>query len=193
MRKRGRSVPRRLEQRHLPYVIHRRIWAQCITLLLVPVLATLPAFLTMGAIKADANFLAMLIVLLCSSVLLLGAIIALDRSIGYRLIIDADGFTTKGVLFTRHFMWGEISDIVARSNYRLPGYYASWTVDGSRHPRRHWSSLWFGFYEVPPLMQIGGKDLTRLLRHAKRRADSGWAASAPRATVSRAVQAQPIQ
>jgi hypothetical protein len=47
-------------------------------------------------------------------------------------------------------------------------------------PRRHWSSLWFGFYEVPPLMTYGGKELTRFLRHAKRRADAGWPEAAPR-------------
>jgi hypothetical protein len=180
MRKRGRSIPRRLELRHLPLTIHRRIWAQIITLLLVGPLALLPIVMLKAGIETGANPLTFLIVLACASLFLLASIIGLDRSLGYRLILDTDGFTTKGLLFSRSFRWSEITDIVARPNYRLPGYYASWSVDGSNHPRRHWSSLWFGFYEVPPLMQIGGKELTRLLRHAKRRADAGWPAPAPR-------------
>jgi hypothetical protein len=180
MRKRGRSIPRRLELRHLPLTIHRRVWAQVITLLLVGPISTLPAILVFAGIETRANPLALLLILLCSAVFLLAAVIGLDRSIGYRLIIDADGFTTRGLLFTRHFSWTEVLEFSARPNYRLPGYYASWSVDGSNHSRRHWSSLWFGFYEVPPLMQLGGKELTRLLRHAKRRADAGWPAPVPR-------------
>ena len=180
MRQRRRSIPRRVELGHLPLTIHRRTWAKIITLLLVGPIAAMPAAMVIAASKIHANPLTFLIVLLSSSVFLLAAVIGLDRSIGYRLIIDADGFTTTGLLFTRQFSWTELQEFSARPNHRLPGYYASWTVDGSRHPRRHWSSLWFGFYEVPPLMQIGGKELTRLLRHAKRRADAGWPAPAPR-------------
>ena len=180
MPKRERSIPRRLQLRHLPLTIHRRVWAQIITLLLVGPIGTLPAILVFAGIETRANPIALLLILLCSAVFLLAAVIGLDRSIGYRLMIDADGFTTQGLLFTRQFRWNEVREFSARPNYRLPGYYASWTVDGSHHPRRHWSSLWFGYYEVPPLMQIGGKELTRLLRHAKRRADSGWAEAPPR-------------
>ena len=180
MRQRARAIPRRLELRHLPLTIHRRRWAQIITLALVGPLCVLPFVMIRAVIDTHAEPITFLIVISCSAFFLLAAIIGLDRSIGYCLTLDADGFTTKGLMFTRHFRWDEVNDIVARSNYRLPGYYASWAVDGSHHPRRHWSSLWFGFYEVPPLMQIGGKELTRLLRHAKRRADSGWAPAPPR-------------
>lgn len=180
MRQRARAIPRRLELRHLPLTIHRRRWAQVITLILAVTLCVLPFVMVTTTLETKAKPITLLIDLALSSVFLLAAVIGLDRSLGYRLILDRDSFSTKGLLFTRSFHWDEVTEILARSNYRLPGYYASWTVDGSRHPRRHWSSLWFGFYEVPPLMQIGGKELTRLLRHAKRRADAGWPAPAPR-------------
>ena len=180
MRRRARSIPRRLELRHLPLTIHRRPWAQVITLILAIALCVLPFVMLTAALAAETKPVTLLIVLALSAVFLLAAVIGIDRSLGYRLILDRDSFTIKGLLFTRSFRWNEVTEIRARSNYRLPGYYASWSVDGSHHPCRHWSSLWFGYYEVPPLMQIGGKELTRLLRHAKRRADSGWAAAPPR-------------
>ena len=176
----ARRGPRRLERRNLPFVVHRRRWAQCVTLLVCAALLPLPAIMVAAAMKAEPDATMLLFVSLLSALFLLATVIGIDRSIGYRLIVDSDGFTTKGLLFTRHFQWGEVTGFVARPNFRLPGYYASWSVDGTNHPRRHWSSLWFGFYEVPPLMEYGGKELTRLLRHAKRRASAAWPEPAPR-------------
>ena len=108
MPKRERSIPRRLQLRHLPLTIHRRVWAQIITLLLVGPIGTLPAMLVFAGIETRANPIALLLILLCSAVFLLAAVIGLDRSIGYRLMIDADGFTTQGLLFTRQFRWNEV-------------------------------------------------------------------------------------
>lgn len=176
----ARQAPRRLDRRHLPFVVHRRGWAQGVTLIVCAALLVLPALMITAAFKTGPDPVALLFVSLLSALFLLATVIGIDRSIGYRLILDADGFTTKGLLFTRQFRWEEVTGFVARANFRLPGYYASWSVDGSNHPRHHWSSLWFGFYEVPPLMAYGGKELTRLLRHAKRRASAGWSEPAPR-------------
>lgn len=175
-----KPLPRRLERRHLPLAIHRRQWAQVSTLILCAALLLLPAVMLKVTMEIESDLSMIVIVTLLSAFFLLATVIGVDRSIGYRLILDAEGFTVRGLLFTRQFRWNEVTEFSARLNYRLPGYYASWSVDGSNMPRRHWSSLWFGFYEVPPLMAYGGKELTRLLRHAKRRADAGWPEAAPR-------------
>lgn len=169
-----RRAPRRLERRHLPFMVRRRWWASLITLLLSPVLLGLGGLMLYFAWSTASTLPGALGASLCGGVFLLGSVIGLDRSFPFWLSIEADGFTVRGLIFTRHFRWSEVTEFIPRSNYRLPGYYASWSVDGSNHPRRHWSSLWFGFYEVPPVMEYGGKELTRLLRHAKRRADAGW-------------------
>lgn len=170
----ARRAPRRLERRHLPFVVRRRWWASLITLLLSPVLMGLGGLMLWFGWSAEGSLVGALVASLCGGGVLPGSLIGLDRSFPYYLRIEIDGFTVRGLLFTRHFRWSEVTEFLPRSNYRLPGDYASWSVDGSNHPRRHWSSLWFGFYEVPPLMAFGGKELTRLLRHAKRRADAGW-------------------
>lgn len=175
-----KPLPRRLERRHLPLTIHRRTWAQAMTLIVCAALLLLPAVMLKVTMEVESDPFMVLIVALLSAIFLLATVIGIDRSIGYRLILDTEGFTARGLLFTRQFRWTEVTEISARPNYRLPGYFASWSVDGSNMPRRHWSSLWFGFYEVPPLMTYGGKELTRFLRHAKRRADAGWPEAAPR-------------
>ncbi len=192
-----RRRPRLLKPSHLPYVVHRRWWASAITLAVVPVLATLacgiiymllffdpvpPGFghprnewpFALLSIKGFKLILGRLAMVVFAVIAAIGSLIGIDRSLGYRVIIDANGIIIHGVLFQRRFAWREITGFDARTNYRLPGYHASFKVDGSHHPRRHWSSLWFGYYDIPPLMQFGGKELTALLRHAKRRADAGW-------------------
>lgn len=175
----GRA-PRRLERRHLPYMVRRRWWASLITLLLSPLLLGLGGLMLFFSWTVEGSVIGTLGGSLCAAIFILGSVIGFDRSFPYYLRIEADGFLVRGLLFTRRFRWDEVKQFIHRSNYRLPGYYASWSVDGSNHPRRHWSSLWFGFYEVPPLMEYGGKELTRLLRHAKRRADAGWPEPAAR-------------
>lgn len=175
-----KPLPRRLERRHLPFVIHRRWWASLITLLLAPMLLGLGGLMIHFSMAAANSVPGILAGLLCGSVFILGSVICVDRSFPYVIVLEAEGFHVRGLLFTRHFRWDEVTKILYRPNYRLPGYYASWSVDGSNNPRRHWSSLWFGFYELPPLMAYGGKELTRFLRHAKRRADAGWPEAAPR-------------
>jgi hypothetical protein len=112
--------------------------------------------------------------LLFSVIFLMASFLAFDRSLGYKVVIHANGLMIQGMLFSRLILWDEIIAIKAQPNYRFPGYYASVTVDGSRNPRRHWSSLWFGFYDIASHMQLGGEELARLFRHAKRRAESGW-------------------
>lgn len=192
-----RRRPHQLKASHLPYVVRRRRWASAITAAIVPVLAMLAfgmiymllffepvppgfgrprnewlfALLSSEVLKLMLGRLAMLAL---ASIAAIGMLLGIDRSFGYRVIIERDGIVTHGVLFRRRFAWNEISGFDARHNYRLPGYYASFKVDGSNHPRRHWSSLWFGWYDIPPLMQFGGKELTALLRHAKRRAEASW-------------------
>lgn len=168
------KFPRRLELRHLPYIVHRRIWAQWLTFAYAPLLVALSGFLIIAVTSLEMRLLLRLFLAPAAVLFLFAAMIALDRSFRYRVIIDHDSVTISGLLFVRRFTWGEITGFRPRHNFRLPGYFASWSVDGSNHPRRHWSSLWFGFYEVPPLMAYGGKELTRLLRHAQRRASAGW-------------------
>ena len=192
-----RRRPRQLKASYLPYVVRRRWWASLIAAAMVPVLAMLAvamiymllffepvspnfgrprnewlfALLSSEGMKLMLGRLAMLAL---ASIATIGTLLGIDRSFGYRVIIERDGIVTNGVLFRRRFAWSEITGFDARSNYRLPGYYASFKVDGLNHPRRHWSSLWFGWYDIPPLMEFGGKELTALLRHAKRRAEAGW-------------------
>ena len=192
-----RRRPRLLKASHLPYTVRRRWWASAITAAIVPALALLAfgmvymllffepvppgfgrprnewlfALLSSEGLKLILGRLAIVALALFAAI---GTLLGIDRSFGYRVIIERDCIVTHGVLFRRRFAWGEMTGFQARSNYRLPGYYASFKVDGSNHPRRHWSSLWFGLYDIPPLMQFGGKELTALLRHAKRRAEAGW-------------------
>lgn len=167
-------VPRRLERHHLPYIVHRRIWAQWITFAYAPLLFALSGFLIIAVTALEMPIGLRLFLFPAALFFPFAAMIALDRSFRYRVVIDHDSVTIRGLIFTRRFAWGEISGFQPRHNFRLPGYFASFTVDGSNHPRRHWSSLWFGFYDIPPLMQFGGKQLTSLLRHAQRRAAAGW-------------------
>lgn len=192
-----RRRPRLLKVSHLPYTVRRRWWASMITAAIVPTLAMLAvgmiyilafmepvppgfgrprnewlfALLSSEGLKLLLGRLAMATLAFIAAI---GTLLGIDRSFGYRVIIERDGIITHGLLFRRRFAWSEITEFAARTNYRLPGYYASFKVDGSNHPRRHWSSLWFGWYDIPPLMQFGGKELTALLRHAKRRAEAGW-------------------
>jgi hypothetical protein len=172
-----RRRPRLLKASHLPYVVCRRGWAVALTAILAASLFALACSLIwlmwLGVTKA-LDWQVFIAVGPLAVIALIGSVIGLDRSFSYKVVIERDGIIIDGLLLRYAFRWQEITSFDARHNHRLPGYYASFKVDGSNHPRLHWSSLWFGFYDIPPLMQFGGKELTALLRHAKRRAEAGW-------------------
>jgi hypothetical protein len=193
MRKRGRSIPRRLELRHLPYTIARPFWAKCITFSFAMVFAAGCAgllWLLADGLAATLLWYQLIFYGLATALSALIAALGIDRSFGFRVIIDEDGIAIRGLLMQRRLTWLEIRDI----SFKRGRWFGSIDVymvghigihvDGSNNPRRHWSSLWFGYYDIPRLMEVPVKELTRLLRHAKRRADAGWTAPTSRAAVS---------
>ena len=192
----------RLDGEKLPFVVKRKRWAEALAALLVPFLLALAAGSAVAAIGiipdyvadgAKAGFGGLLRSLIGATVLVLmcplcltAAFLGMDRSFGYCVAIEQDGLRLKGVLTNRLLFWHEIRDIRLKPRIFLPTFdiyqvaHVAIYVDGSHHPRRHWSSLWFGYYDIPPLMVYGGKELTAQLRSAKRRADLGWPKSSPK-------------
>jgi hypothetical protein len=180
----------------LPIVVHRRRWAAAIAMLLVPVVLALAALLAYAGVGAMPEFIAegakkgavdlgwsligaaawIMMIPLC----LIASFLGIDRSFEYHLAIERDGLRLKGELTDRLLVWKEISEIRLKPRVFIPALdiyqvaHIAIYVDGTIHPRRHWSSLWFGYYDIPPLMECDSKELTALLRHAKRRADLGW-------------------
>jgi hypothetical protein len=110
----------------------------------------------------------LLTLIIMPTLFLLACILLLDRGFYYHVTLALNGIEIKGLLLHRLIRWDEITKIEAKPNFRLPGYYAAIYVDGSNLPIRHWSSLWFGYYDIAPFMEFGGKDLVTLLRQGKR-------------------------
>jgi hypothetical protein len=182
-------LPRRLERRHLPFVIQRPTWAVCVAFavgLLFAAGAFAILWLLVDGLAAGLHWYQLLFFILVVTCFGLAAVIGVDRSFGYHLAIDVEGLRIDGLLTQRLLTWQEITDIrfrrgrwLASVDVYMVGHIAI-HVDGSNNPRRHWSSLWFGYYDIPRLMDPRAKELTRFLRHAKRRADAGWPEAAPR-------------
>lgn len=184
-----RSPPRRLETSDLPFLIGRPTWAACLTFavgLLLAAGAFAILWLLTDGLAADLHWYQLLFYTVAVTLFGMGAVIGFDRSFGFQLTLDTEGVRISGLFTQRLLTWQEITDIRFRRGrwygsvdvYKV-GHIAIY-VDGSNNPRRHWSSLWFGYYDIPRLMKLSAKELTALLRHAKRRADAGWPDAAPR-------------
>jgi hypothetical protein len=190
------TLQRRIKNKDFPIAVHRRLWAAAVAALIVPILLALAGLSAVSGVLAIPEYVADGInvgatgtirsligtaawVLMCP-LCLIAAFLGIDRSFGYRIAIERDGLRLDGVLTDRLLLWQEIRDIRLKPRVFLPIFdtyqvaHVAIYVDGSNHPRRHWSSLWFGYYDIPPLMDYGAKELTALLRHAKRRADLSW-------------------
>jgi Bacterial PH domain len=187
--------PRRyikLTPKKLPYVVQRKGWTTILTLMVLPLVCALTAgflyllfnidqfhpFFGGPGLNPKGPFqylpsglnavIGLLVLIIMPTLLLFTCILLLDRGFRYRVILNFDGLEVRGLIFRRMIRWDEIVSIEARPNFRLPGYYAAIYVDGSNLPKRHWSNLWFGGYDMAPYMEFGGKDLVTLLRQGKR-------------------------
>jgi hypothetical protein len=185
----SRSRPDRLEASDLPYVIQRPTWAACLAFAFALLLAAGVfgiLWLLADGLTAGLHWYPLLFGIVVMAFFGIAAVIGIDRSFGYHLAIDVEGLCITGLLTRRLLTWQEITDIrfrrgrwLASVDVYMVGHVAI-HVDGSNNPRRHWSSLWFGYYDIPRLMDLRAKELTALLSHAKRRADAGWPEAAPR-------------
>jgi hypothetical protein len=187
--------PRRyvkLTPKKLPYVVQRTWWAKLVTTLVLPIVMLLSAgflyllfnidqfhpFFGGPGLNPKGPFqylpsglnavIGLLVLITLPTLLLFTCVLLLDSGFRYRAILNLDGVEVRGLIFRHKIRWDEIVSIEARPNFRLPGYYAAIYVDGSNLPRRHWSSLWIGYYGIAPFMEFGGKDLVTLLRQGKR-------------------------
>ncbi|MBX9729365.1 MAG: PH domain-containing protein [Sphingopyxis sp.] len=185
----SRSRPVRLEASDLPYVIQRPIWAACVAFA-IGLLFAASAFgilwLLADGLAAGLHWYQLLFSIVVMAFFGMAAVIGFDRSFGFQLTLDIEGVRISGLFTQRLLTWQEITGIRFRRgrwygsvDVYIVGHIAI-QVDGSNNPRRHWSSLWFGYYDIPRLMDLRAKELTALLSHAKRRADAGWPEAAPR-------------
>lgn len=148
-----------------PIVIRRRWWANLLVITFIPVFGGIAGFAFFGLPLAIAKqqWTAAAILPVVALVFSVALLIALNSLLSYRLELDRDGLRIVGNLYSHRLLWSEIATIRPRHNYRIPGFHVEIQVDGSNNPRRHWSNFWFAGYYVHPLMERGGKDLTRYL------------------------------
>jgi hypothetical protein len=152
-------------------VIRRLWWAHVLGLIITPVLITLAIALAWAGFqvlpKPDGWWAAPLL-LIGSSVTGLVVAIAINSLFTYRVELDVRGLRIIGNLYTHDILWGEITAITKRHNFRIPGYHVGIAVDGSHLPQRHWSNLWLKGYVIHPLMDRGGIALTAYLKRKRR-------------------------
>ncbi|MEQ1689611.1 MAG: hypothetical protein ABL874_13645 [Sphingopyxis sp.] len=137
--------PRQITAAHLPYVVSRSEWAMALSLpavlMLFAGLCWMISRLCQDIVEHRGWFNLSLVVIMIAIILFL-VINGLDRSFGYRLVIERKGVRVIGLLFRRNFTWHEITDIQWGHNHQFSGFHTSIKVDGSHNPKRHWSSLW---------------------------------------------------
>ncbi len=152
-----------------PIVIRRRWWANLLVVILLPVFSAVSFFAIAGLPLAlsKGQWGAAAILPMVAFVFSLGVMIALNSLLFYRVVVDHDGVQIVGNLWSHNLLWSEIETIRPRSNYRVPGYHVEIQVDGSNNPRRHWCNFWLAGYFIHPLMERGGKDLTRYLNRKR--------------------------
>jgi hypothetical protein len=145
--------------------IRRRWWANVLIALITPVFAAVFCFAVWGFPMALARheWVAAAFLPPIAYVFGTGLLIALNSVFFYRVELDREELRMIGNFYTHRLLWSEIATIRPRSNYRIPGYHVEIQVDGSNNPRRHWSNFWMLGYFIHPLMERGGKDLTRYL------------------------------
>lgn len=165
---------RRLKDSDFPIIIRRKRWIEWMTVILLPVLLAFAAMLMWLLLQSDfqAGWGALFLGLF-AALLLLGCYVGLDN-IGFELTVDTDGLYLDGRLKTRHIDWDEITGFgtwrgrafVEGAVISLGFYQAVIHVDGSNNPKRLLRNLFFAGHFVPPMMELGGKELIRLLAKA---------------------------
>ena len=166
----------------LPIVITRKPWAIALSIALLPLIPVLGAAAFWAGFQTYILlpwFLRILLVLL-GVLVVLGLRSGIDFAWNYKLVIDADGVRLGGKLDPRQFRWSEITEFatwriraMTTNGIIVPlGYQAVIQVDGSENPVRLMRNLWFKGHFAAPLMELGGKDLVKLLNKAKRQFES---------------------
>lgn len=172
---------RRLTARDLPIIVKRKRWADWLVLVLTPILVALGGGFSWAAVAVpDVAWLARLLLGTMGFLFSLGIVFAIDTLFGYTVIIDGDGITLKGRLGTRLIVWSEITRF---GTWRIRavmdgpdltlGFQAVIHVDGSNNPKRLLRNLFFSGHFVAPFMDIGGKELVRLMAKAHRQIGNG--------------------
>lgn len=170
---------RRLKDGDFPFVIRRKAWASLLSAVMSPALAAIAGAMIWLLLNSVVPLdLGAIFMLLMAALLLIGSFIMLD-AIGYTATVDRESITIKGLILTRRFAWSEITHF---GTWRIRGfadgilislgYQAVIHVDGSNHPRRLLQNLFFAGHFMPPFMELGGKELIRLL--AKSGEHLGW-------------------
>ena len=173
---------RPLSPSDLPIVIRRKPWAVGLSIVLLPLFAGLGVLAFWASLQtySEPSWFLRIWLIVIGLLITLGIRSGLDFVWGYKLVIDIDGVWLGGKLDTRHFRWDEIAQFATWRNqpttatgFGVPmGYQAVIQVDGSNNPARLMRNLWFKGYFTAPFMELGGKDLVKLLNKAKRQFES---------------------
>jgi hypothetical protein len=152
-------------------VIKMRWWGHLGVIFIVAIFGTLAAGMGWGGIglltAPDGSWRGLLLILFAAMMLYI-VLIPLNTLFTYRLEIGASGVKMAGNFWTHHFTWQEITRIRKRLNYRALGYHVLIEVDGSNLPRRHWTHLGAGGYQIPTPMEKGPTELTAYLKRKRR-------------------------
>lgn len=151
-------------------VIKMRWWGHFAAIYIVAVSGTLAAAMGWAGIgllaEPDGSWRGLLLILF-AAMMLYPVLVHLNVLFTYRLEIGASGMKMVGNFWTHHFTWQEITRITKRNNYRV-GYHVLIEVDGSNLPRRHWTHLGAGGYQIPTPMGKGPTQLTAYLKRKRR-------------------------
>jgi hypothetical protein len=171
-------LKRRITAQDLPITVGFARWTPYVHAVALPIIAAATAFLaSIGygmATLGDWTAVAWLTLLI--ALFLIGSITGIDHCFRYQLLLDSSGITLKGNITSRYIRWDEITHFSTWRNRgytgdggSIPlGFQARIHVDGSNNPRRILRNLFFAGYFTPPFLELGGKDLVKLLTKAKR-------------------------
>lgn len=148
-------------------VIKMRWWGHLGMILIVAIFGTLAAawgWFGIGLLTAPDGSWRGLVLILFAAITAFILLAPLNTLFTYRLEIDASGMKMVGNFWTHHFTWQEITCIRKRPNPRGLTYHVLIEVDGSHLPRRHWTHLGWGGYQIPTPMEKGPTELTAYLQ-----------------------------
>ncbi|WP_172449790.1 hypothetical protein [Porphyrobacter sp. HT-58-2] len=152
-------------------VIKMRWWGHLGVICIVAVVGTLAAAMgwagTSLLAAPDGSWRGLLLIFSAAFMLFI-VLLHLNVLFTYRLEIGASGVHMVGNFWTHHFTWQEITGIRKRLNYRALGYHVLIEVDGSHLPRRHWTHLGAGGYQIPTPMEKGPTELNAYLKRKRR-------------------------
>ena len=179
-----RQLARRsIRQRDLPIVIRRVPWMNWFAAVFLPLIFTFALLLIWFVLTSAGQLgLGSLFPAVIGVTMLIACYTGVD-GIGYHLIIDQEGITTKGRLATTFFAWDEVTHFgtwrmraFTGDGFFSIGYQAVIYVDGSNNTKRRLQNLFFLGYFIPPKMELGGMELVKLLTKAKRKLEGDHSA-----------------